>query len=86
MAYPEPIRRQLKKCTAARLIRALESDGWKEQKTSGATRSFVKPESDLPPIVIHYHPKKTYGMKLLTKLLGNAGWNEDNLRRLRLIK
>ncbi len=37
-------------------------------------------------VSIHYHPKKTYGPKLLKKLLRQIGWTEDDLRRLKLIK
>ena len=37
-------------------------------------------------IVVHFHPKKTYGPKLLKKLLSDTGWDESDLARLKLIK
>jgi hypothetical protein len=37
-------------------------------------------------IVIHYHPRKTYRPKLLTALLGDIGWSEADMRRVKLIK
>jgi hypothetical protein len=36
--------------------------------------------------VIHYHPRKTYGPKLLTALLNEIGWTEADMRRVKLIK
>jgi hypothetical protein len=35
---------------------------------------------------VHYHPKETYGPKLLKGLLEEIGWTEDELKRLKLIK
>jgi len=37
-------------------------------------------------VSIHYHPKKTYGAKMLQGLLGDIGWSESDLRKLKLIK
>ncbi len=37
-------------------------------------------------VVIHYHPNKTYSPKLLKKLLSDCGWDESDLKRLKLIK
>ena len=37
-------------------------------------------------IVIHFHPGKQYGYKLIRRLLGDAGWNDADLRRLKMIK
>jgi predicted RNA binding protein YcfA (HicA-like mRNA interferase family) len=37
-------------------------------------------------IVVHFHPKKTYGPKLLKNLLSDTGWDESDLVRLKLIK
>ena len=75
---------QLKNTTANELIRALAADGWEEDVTRGATRAFCKGSGKR--IVIHYHPRKTYGAKMLKALLEDIGWSEDDLRRLRLIR
>jgi len=37
-------------------------------------------------VVIHYHPRKTYGPGLLKGLLADIGWDEKDLKRLKLIK
>jgi hypothetical protein len=35
---------------------------------------------------IHYHPKKTYGAKLLAGLLADIGWTEAEMKKLKLLK
>ena len=75
---------QLKNLTADRLIKALLMDGWEEEPTRGAPRVFYKGSSHR--VVIHYHPKKTYGPKCLKGLLNDIRWSEDDLLRLKLIK
>jgi predicted RNA binding protein YcfA (HicA-like mRNA interferase family) len=74
---------QLKNITADEFIRALENDGWKQRGGSGARRVFLK---DRNLVSIHYHPKKTYGRNMLKDLLKDIGWNENDLKRLKLIK
>ena len=88
MAISRDVRSQLRSITAQRLIDALLRDGWVEQAKMGAKRAFKKSQENLPAkrVVIHYHPKRTYGIKLLTSLLGEIGWTEDDLARLKLIK
>ena len=82
---------QLKSVTAKRLIQALEKDGWVEDETRGATRAFVKSAANghsdaRRRVVIHYHPKKTYQLKLLKMLIDETGWTPEDLKRLKLIK
>ena len=84
MAFHQTVWSQLKNTTASALIRALIADGWEEDVKSGATRAFRKDAGKR--VVIHYHPKKTYGAKLLQALIKDIGWSEDDLKRLKLIK
>ena len=74
---------QLKNITADELIRALENDGWKLRGGSGSRRIYLK---GLKLASIHYHPKKSYGRDLLRDLLIDIGWNEEDLKRLKLVK
>ena len=74
---------QLKNTTADALIRALENDGWERRGGSGSRRIYLKAQK---LVSIHYHPKKTYGRGLLSDLLEDIGWNEKDLKRLKLIK
>lgn len=75
---------QLKNTTAKQLIRALEKDGWEREETTGATQGYWHPDGRR--VVIHYHPKKTYGAGLLKGLITDIGWTESDLKRLKLIK
>ena len=83
MAYTPNTRNQLKNVTSAQIIRALKKDGWVERKKR-APRGF---EKDGKYIVVHFHPGKTHQPKLIQKLLEkDAGWDEVDLKRLKLIK
>ncbi len=88
MGFSKPIRDQLKNLTAENLINALLKDGWERENKRGAIQRFYHPnrDNDKNRITIHYHPKKTYGIKLLETLIENAGWNEKDLKRLKLIR
>ena len=90
MAYPQYIRSQLRNVTARELIRALERDGWKRDNKGRrtGTLSFVKSENGRikNPIVIHYHPRKTYRPAFLEKLLVPTEWDENDLIRVGLIR
>ena len=74
---------QLKSVTANDFIRALKKDGWVDEERRGATRCFSK---DGRRIVIHYHPKKTFGDKLMKGLVRDTGWSEGDLAELKLIR
>lgn len=69
------------------LIKALERDGWVHERTRGATQGFIK-SGDVPKerVVIHYHPGKTYQIGFLLSLIKDIGWDENDLKRLKLIK
>ncbi len=87
MAFSGNVWGQLKNLTADDLISALKKDGYtKDPASRDATIAFIKYGNPNKRIVIHYHPKKTYGPKLLKALLDEAGWTEEDMQRLRLIK
>jgi predicted RNA binding protein YcfA (HicA-like mRNA interferase family) len=75
---------QIRNITADELIRAIEKDGWKSHPTgSGSRRVFVKKHK---LISVHYHPHKVYGPDMLKDLLRDIGWDEKDMKRLKLIK
>ncbi len=88
MAFPKHVWNQLKATTADELIAALKKDGYTQDPASAdATIAYIKPGNPSPKrIVIHYHPQKTYGPKLLKGLLSDIGWTEADMRPLKLIK
>lgn len=76
---------QLKNKTADDLVSALIRDGWElEPECKGAIQVYR--DANGRRVGIHYHPHKTYGPKLLKGLLSDIGWDEKDLKRLKLIK
>lgn len=89
MDYKANVWNQLKNITVEKLMKALEADGWIKGKANGARHPYIKRGENgitLNRIVLHYHPKKTYGPKLLKGLLAQIGWSIEDLKRLKLIK
>ena len=89
MAISRSVWSQLKAITADDLIRALEKDGWIGEDRRGATLGFVKDVGNgggRQRVVIHYHPGKSYGPRLLKALIDSTGWSAKDLERLKLIK
>ncbi|MDE2825820.1 MAG: type II toxin-antitoxin system HicA family toxin [Bacteroidota bacterium] len=70
-------------------MNALEKDGWIREKKRGAIQHFYHPDKEEGKnrIAIHHHPKKTFGISLLESLIiKRAGWDAQDLKRLKLIK
>lgn len=84
MKLPKDVWSQLKNKTADELVSALRKDKWVLDVTRGAEQIYRHPDGKR--VSIHYHPKKTYGQKLLRALLTDTGWSIDDMRRLKLIK
>jgi len=79
MNYPSHIWDQLKNLTADDIVKALEKNGWVRDESSGAVFVYLNP-STRKRVTIHYHPRKTYGPKLLKSLLDTIGWSVDDLK------
>ena len=87
MAFSKQVWNQLKSITADELIAALKRDGYVQDPASrDATIAYIKTTSPAKRVVIHYHPQKTYRPKLLKGLLGDIGWSEADMKRLKIIK
>lgn len=68
-------------------MKALLRDGWTREQSKGAVQAFRQPEGgENRRVTMHVHPKKTMDAKLLKGLITDIGWDEADLRRLRLIK
>ncbi len=77
---------QIKNITAKDLIKALNNDkNWDLDVIKGAEHIFITKDKRRR-VSIHFQPGKTYGPKLLKKLLSDIGWTEVDMRRLKLIK
>ena len=84
MKLPSHVWKQLKSISVEELISALKRDGWQRDITLGAV--LVYRHSDGRRVTIHYHPKKTFGPKLLKALLEDTEWTQKDMKRLKLIK
>jgi predicted RNA binding protein YcfA (HicA-like mRNA interferase family) len=84
MDYPRHIWNQLKNLTTDQIVKALEKSGWIRDEGAGNIYVYLHPDGRR--ITIHYHPRKTYGPKLLKNLLADINWSEEDLRELKLIK
>jgi|WetSurMetagenome_2_1015567.scaffolds.fasta_scaffold1321701_1 hypothetical protein len=79
---------QLKNITAGEIKNALDKDhisGWYANKT-GSSAIVYRNDQSGKIVSIHKHPHKTYGADQLKLLLNDIGWNEADLKRLKLIK
>lgn len=74
---------QLKSIDKDRLIKALEKDQWKLDTVHNRHRTYRK---DIDKVTIHYHRTDFKNPRLLKDLLNDIGWDEKDLKRLKLIK
>ena len=89
MDYNQNEKDQLRKVIVEKLQGALEKDGWVADKTKSAKIPYVlkgENEETLNRVVIHVHPKKTFGLKLLEGLINQIGWSIEDMQRLKLLK
>jgi predicted RNA binding protein YcfA (HicA-like mRNA interferase family) len=76
---------QLKNTPVRELIRALQQDGFQYKRRKGSQRVYRHPDGRR--VVIHYHhAKDTLPLDTLKSFLDGTRWNEDDLRRLELVR
>lgn len=76
---------KLKNIPVRELIRALEQDGFSYTRRKGSQRAYRQPDGRR--VIVHYHhAKDTLPLGTLQSFLDGTKWNEDDLKRLRLIK
>lgn len=85
MSFPGHIWDQIRNISIEELISALEKDGFALEPGNGAIRIYLNRATKCR-VSIHYHPKKTFGAKLLQGLLQDIGWSVDDMKRLKLVK
>lgn len=69
--------------TARQLIKALHEDGFELKRTRGSHRIYRHPDGRR--IVVAYHRLgDTFPIGMLKAMIRDAGWIEDDLRRLGL--
>jgi len=71
--------------TARQLVRALEADGFVLQRVRGSHRIYRR--SDGRRVVVSYHALgDTFPIGTLRAMLADAGWEDEDLRRLKLLE
>lgn len=76
---------KLRSLTARELISALIRDGFILDRVRGAHHQYIHPEKGRVTISFH-HPRDTFPPKTLRSIIRDAGWTEEDLRRLGLLK
>jgi predicted RNA binding protein YcfA (HicA-like mRNA interferase family) len=77
---------QLRGVTARELISALIRDGFALDRQVGAHQHYLHPDGRRVTVSFH-RPGETFGIKTLRAMIElQAGWSEDDLKRLRLMK
>lgn len=84
MGFASNVWSQLKGLSADDIIRALGRAKWTCDMDGGSMRIYLSPDQSRR-VSIHYHPKKTFGPKLLQGLLEDIGWTEAEMRQFKLI-
>lgn len=79
MIYPPAI----KNITAGKLIRALQRDGFVKRRSRGSL-IFVHPDGRMVPVHYH-HSGQAFPPKTLRRILEQARWITEDLKRLKLI-
>lgn len=70
--------------SARRLIRALEADGFRLRRVRGSHRIYH--HGDGRRVVVAYHGlNDTFPIGTLRAMIEDAGWQDDDLRRLGLL-
>ncbi len=76
---------KLRSLTARRLISALTKDGFHLDRESGSHQQYLHLSKGRVTVSFH-HPSDTFPPKTLKKIIQDAGWAEEDLRRLKLLK
>ena len=76
---------QLKNTPAREWIKALERDSFIARKSKGSHHLYQ--HSDGRRVLVVYHKlSDTFGLKTIKQLLDSTGWQENDLRRWKLLK
>lgn len=76
---------KLRSLTARKLVNTLIKDGFHLDRESGSHHQFFHPIKGRVTVAFH-HPGDTFPLKALKGIIQDAGWTEDDLKRLKLLK
>lgn len=85
MGFSKNVWDQIKNVTKDRLIKELLDDGFLLDEVVKTERCYR--HKDGRRVMIHYHKgSDTFGANLLQKLFKEIGWNEKDIKKLKLAK
>ena len=76
---------KLRSLTARELMSALIKDGFYIDRESGSHYQFLHPNKGRVTLSFH-HTRDTFPPKTLKSIVQDAGWNEEDLKRLKILK
>jgi len=76
---------KLRSLTARRLISALTQDGFELEREKGSHRQYIHPQKGRVTVSFH-HPGDTFPPKTLKSVVQDAGWTDEDLERLGLLR
>jgi len=71
--------------TARQFIRALHADGFFLQRTNRGSHRIYRHPDGRRVVVAYHHLSDTFPIGTLRAMIADAGWDEDDLRRLGLV-
>ena len=77
---------KLRNISAIDLVKALKRDGFILKRQHGSHRIYLNPSNNRQVIVPYHHVGESLRIGTLTKLINDAGWTDDDLIRLGLMK
>jgi predicted RNA binding protein YcfA (HicA-like mRNA interferase family) len=76
---------KLRSITAREIISALIRDDFYLDRSKESHQHFRHPDGRRVTVAFH-HPGETFRPKTLRRMIEDAGWNEEDLKRLRLME
>ncbi len=76
---------KLRSLTAKKLISALLQEGFKLDRERGSHRQYIHAKRGRVTVSFH-HPSDTFPPNTLKTMIEDAGWTENDLKRLDLLK
>ena len=67
-------------------IKALERDGFVLKRQHGSHKIYIKPETGKQVVIAYHHASESLRIGILNNLIKDAGWTEDDLVRLKLMR
>ncbi|MDO8614678.1 MAG: type II toxin-antitoxin system HicA family toxin [Dehalococcoidia bacterium] len=75
---------QLRNVRARQIVTALERDGFQRTHQTGSHTTYRR--GDRKVMVPVHSPGATIPVGTIARIVADAGWTDDDLRRLRLVK